>query len=95
MADTPLPIARILKKEALLFLALLFCGLVILPIAIWIVGSAVFGEYGGAGYGDFFGTLSAKIRSGDGVAWFLVLSPWLAWQVLRLTLFGWRAAAKM
>ena len=32
-------------------LAMLFFGLVILPIAIWFVGNAVFGDYGGAGYG--------------------------------------------
>ena len=95
MADTPLPIVRILKKEALLFLVLLFFGLVILPIAIWFVGSAVFGEYGGSGYADFFGTLSAKIRAGDGVAWFLVLSPWLAWQIVRLALFGWRSTRRL
>jgi hypothetical protein len=95
VADAPLPITRTLKKEALLFLVLLFFGLVILPIAIWFVGSAVFGEYGGAGYGDFFGTLSAKIRSGDVVAWFLVLSPWITWQIVRLAVFGWRKAARL
>lgn len=95
MADTPPSIARILKKEALLFLALLFVGLVILPILIWFVGSAVFGAYGGAGFADFFGTLSAKIRAGDGIAWFLVLSPWLAWQIVRLAVFGWRNAARL
>jgi hypothetical protein len=44
---------------------------------------------------DFFGNLSGKIRSGDAVAWFLVLSPWLAWQVLRLAALGWRAAGKL
>ena len=47
------------------------------------------------GFAEFYGTLSGKIRSGDLVAWFLVLSPWLAWQVVRLALLGWRAAAKM
>ncbi len=94
MSDTSSPTIRIVKKEALLFIGWLFFGLVLLPIGIWFVGKAVFGAYGGAGYVDFFGTLSGKIRSGDAVAWFLVLSPWLVWQILRLMVFGWRAAAK-
>ena len=95
MAHTPSPFAHRIKKEVFLFLALLFFGFVIMPIGIWFVGKAVFGEYGGAGYADFFSTLSAKIRAGDAVAWFLVLSPWIVWQVLRLAAFGWRAAAKL
>ncbi len=78
----------------MLFVGLLFVGFVLMPIVIWFVGKAVFGAYGGAGYVEFFGTLSGKIRSGDSVAWFLVLSPWLVWQILRLMVFGWRAAGK-
>lgn len=84
-----------LKKEAALFLGFLFLGIVVLPIVIWFVGKVVFGAYGGAGYAEFFGTLSGKIRSGDIVAWFLVLSPYLAVQVIRVTVVGWRAAARM
>lgn len=78
------------KNETALFLALLFLGLVVVPVAIFMVGEQFFGEYGGHGFGDFFGTLTAKIRAGDLVAWFLVLSPYLAWQTLRLTISGWR-----
>ena len=80
-------------KEAALFFGLLFLGFVLMPVAIYIVGQQVFGNYGGYGYADFFGTLSGKIRSGEPVAWFLVLSPYLAWQTLRLTVFGWRSAS--
>lgn len=69
---------------------LLFFGLVLMPIAIFEIGQSIFGAYGGHGYGDFFGSLSAKLRGGDTVAWFLVLSPYLVWQVLRLTVFAWR-----
>jgi hypothetical protein len=84
-----------LRKEVALLSGLLFLGLVLMPIAIYAVGDAIFGDYGGRGYGDFFGTLSAKLRNGDGVAWFLVSSPYLAWQCLRLMAFGWRSARKM
>lgn len=80
------------RKEFGLFVGLLFLGLVLMPIAIYFVGEKVFGAYAGAGYGDFFGTLSGKLRAFDGVAWFLVLSPYLAWQCLRLTALVWRLA---
>lgn len=71
---------------------MLFLGFVIMPIAIYWVGQNVLGEFGGYGYADFYGNLSAKIRGRDPVAWFFVLSPYLIWQVLRLTSFAWRTA---
>ena len=70
----------------------LFLGLVIVPLLIYQVGQGVFGEYGGVGYGDFFGRLGSKIRDGDLSAWFLVLAPYMGWQCLRLMALCWRAA---
>lgn len=76
--------------EVALFLGLFFFGFVLMPIAIWVIGQSVFGAYGGTGYADFFGTLSARIRSGSGAAWFLVLSPYIGVAVLRLMVLGLR-----
>ena len=87
----PNPIRQFALRETALFLGLLFLGFVLLPIAIYVVGQNTLGDFGGFGYADFFGSLSAKIRSGDITAWFFVLSPYLVWQILRLTLFAWRA----
>jgi hypothetical protein len=95
LSDNPSPIVKALKKEGALFAVLLFVGFVLLPMAIWLVGKAVFGAYGGTGYSDFFGNLSGKIRGGDLVAWFLVLSPYLVWQCLRLMVLGWRSVGKL
>ena len=95
MSEKTSNLSTLLKKEAAVFLILLLIGLVLLPICIWVVGNAVFGAYEGAGYADFFGTLSGKIRSGNPVAWFLVLSPWIVWQCLRLIAFGWRSVVEM
>jgi hypothetical protein len=81
------------KKEIGLFLGLLFIGLVVVPFATFLVGEQFFGAYGGHGYSDFYGTISGKIRTGDVVAWFLILSPYLAWQTARLTAFGWKIAS--
>lgn len=85
---------QIALRETALFLGLLFFGFVLLPIGIYLLGQEVFGDYGGYGFADFFGTLSLKVRSGEPVAWFLVLSPYLVWQVARLTIFGWRFASR-
>lgn len=86
---------RKVRKELALLSCLLFFGLVLMPIGIYWMGEAVFGNYAGHGYGDFFGTLSAKLRSGDLVAWFLVGSPYLAWQLLRILASAWRYTRKM
>jgi len=86
----PTSLRKQATKEAALFAGLLFIGLVVVPIIIYKVGQTVFGTYGGVGFADFFGTLNAKIRGGDTVAWFLVLSPYLGWQCLRLMAFFWR-----
>lgn len=91
---TPSP-SRLLKKEAALLAVMLLLGIALLPVAIWFVGNLVFGAYGGSGYGDFFNSLSGKLRSGNLVAWFLVLSPYLGIQVVRLALAGWRRVGKM
>ena len=57
------PIRRAIRKEAALLVGLLFFGIVLMPIAIYVTGQAIFGTYGGHGYADFFGTLSAGLSS--------------------------------
>jgi hypothetical protein len=86
-------IRQLATKEIALLAGFLFFGLVIMPIIVYYVGQSVFGEYGGVGYGDFFGGISAKFRQGDLVAWFLVFAPYLSWQLLRLMAFAWRLSA--
>jgi hypothetical protein len=85
---------QLATKEIALLSGFLFLGLLILPIVIYFVGQSVFGEYAGHGYGDFFGTLSEKVRNGNHVAWFLILSPYIGWQVLRLSLYSWKFAGR-
>jgi len=90
----PESLRRRATKELALLAGLLFLGLVVVPMIIFKVGQTVFGTYGGAGFADFFGTLNGKIREGDTFAWFLVLSPYLGWQCLRLMAFGWRLTGR-
>lgn len=93
MAEQRNPFNQTAVRESALFLGLLLCGLLLLPVAIYAVGQQLFGNYGGYGYADFFGELTRKLRHADFYAWFLVLSPYLVWQILRVVRAGWRALA--
>lgn len=78
---------RLLKELALL--AILGCiGLAVLPLCIYLVGEAVFGEYGNGGFSGFFAALHRELRQGEPAVWFLLLSPYLLWQLVRLTLWA-------
>ena len=84
MTDTNPPMKSTAKKELALLVGLLFFGLLLLPVAIYIVGGFVFGEYGGAGFSEFYGRIHSALRGGDPVVLFLVFSPYLVWQLTRL-----------
>lgn len=77
-------------RELVLFLWLSFFGLLLLPLGIYLVGSFVFGEYGGTGFSAFYGTLHRAIRSADHVVLYLVFSPYLIWQLTRFTMWVFR-----
>jgi hypothetical protein len=81
-------------REATWFAVLLFVGLVILPISIYVVGKAVFGGYGAGGFGDFYGALLTNFFGGEPAVLFLLLSPYLLWQLCRLSLWAFRYAAR-
>lgn len=95
MPASPPSLRHRITRETALFVGLFFAGFVLLPVAVWLVGDAVFGDYGGAGYKGFFSLLSAKIRDGDIVAWFFVLSPYLGVSLIRLAAWGWRRTARL
>ena len=87
--------SQVLKREALLFLYLFLTGILLLPIAIYLVGYGLFGEYDGSGFGAFYGRLHSSLRSGELAVWFLVLSPYLILQLVRGTLFALRRIGRM
>ena len=94
MKEQQKSLRKTITRELGLLLGLLFVGMVLLPVAVYVVGQAIFGEYGGGSYGGFFDDLSGRVRAGDAAAWFLVLSPYLGWQTLRLMALGWRLAGR-
>lgn len=80
-------------REVIVFVGLLLAGLVLLPMAIFLVGDVVFGNYEGDGYGQFFESIVGRLAGGDRFAWFLVLSPYLVVQLLRILGLAWRMTA--
>jgi hypothetical protein len=83
---------KTIRRELILLLILLPAGLLLLPAAVYIVGSAIFGAFGGSGFGGFFGMLMEELQNGEPAVWFLILSPYIVWQLLRLTFGAVRAA---
>src|SRR5690606_10724661 len=84
---------KLLAREGALFVALVFVGFVVLPLCIYLVGSAMFGAYDDGGLVAFFGALQSELRAGEPAVAFLLFSPWLLWQLLRLTLLAFRRLA--
>jgi len=72
-----------LRKESLLFLYAFLAGILLLPIAIYFIGYALFGEYSGTSFSSFYSSLHGLLRSGEPAVWYLVLSPYLVLQLFR------------
>ena len=79
----------VLIKESLWFSAGLAIGAFLLPIAVYVVGIIVFGEYAGS-YRTFFQLWLGRIVSFSFAAWLVALSPWLLFVTLRLTAFAYQ-----
>ncbi len=75
------------KKELIVLGFFLFLSLLVLPIIIYVVGELVFGKYEGNGYMDFLIKLIERLSSGNFVTWILILSPYIGWQIMRISLY--------
>lgn len=77
------------RRELILFGILLLAGLTLLPVAVYLVGQSIFGDYPD-GLPGFLREIWGHLLAADPATWFLVLSPWLVIAVIRLTWFGLR-----
>lgn len=84
---------RLLGELVLLGL-LVFVGVALVPIAVYMVGDAFFGDYGGGGFSAFYRDLHARFRAGNPAMWLLLLSPYVLWQLVRATAWGARRTAR-
>jgi len=79
------------RKEIVFLLACVAFGAFILPFAIYFVGRFIFGEFGGGGLMDFYGSVQYSLWTLNPVVWFLALAPYLVLSALRLTRRAYRA----
>jgi len=71
-----------INKELKKLILFTFISLLLLPIPIFIIGNIIFGEYGGNSYFEFFMSLITALLKGSFGGWFLILAPYLAWQLI-------------
>ena len=83
-----------LTREMAIFLVLFLFGILALPALIYVIGSAMFGAYGGTGFSAFYGAFHSDLRNADIAVWFLVLSPYIVIQLLRFSIRAFRALGK-
>jgi hypothetical protein len=83
------------RRELAIGAALLGFGLFLLPVAIYIVGSRIFGEYAPGAGGAFVLAehLWLDLVALRPFAWLLVLSPYLLVQLIRAVRRLWRESA--
>ena len=72
------------RRELMILVILLACGLFVIPLLIWVVGRGVLGAYADGGpfalLVDFFNGL----RSGSLVYWGVAIGPYVLVSVLRV-----------
>lgn len=86
-------IKKAVAREGALFVVLAFVGIVVLPVCVYLVGTVMFGPYEGGSLISFFGALQREVRHGQLAVVFLVLSPWILWQLVRLIVWAFRRLA--
>ncbi|HEY6455198.1 MAG TPA: hypothetical protein VIY90_07935 [Steroidobacteraceae bacterium] len=74
-----------LRRELLWVLIGLVVGLLLLPPAIWLIGSRVFGPYAAGNARDLVDHFYRGLTQGQQAPWIVVLGPYVAIVVLRLT----------
>ena len=81
------------KKETAYLIAALAVGAFLEPIAVFLVGQALFGDYAeGAGLGTFFGNFWRDLAAGDPVPWIMLFAPYLLVLWMRLVSYPFRHA---
>ncbi len=74
---------RGLQRELLTLALCLLLGLVVMPILIWIVGSAQLGRYTNGGLGSLLKDYFVELAKGSFVYWLVALGPYVAVWLLR------------
>lgn len=76
--------ARGLQRELITVGLCLCAGLLLVPLAIWLVGTRLLGSYGNGGFWNLLGDFFRGLGSGSGAFWAVALGPYAAVLILRL-----------
>ena len=80
-----------LRTELRALLIALLVGLLIVPVAIFIVGQLTLGPYReAAGLGTFLADYYVQLARGDGATWLMTTAPLMLWLALRGLGWIWR-----
>jgi len=75
----------VVRRELLWILIGLVVGLLLLPPAVWLLGSRVFGPYAAGNARDLVDHFYRGLGQGQQSTWIVALGPYLVIVVLRLT----------
>lgn len=71
------------RRELLLLLILLACGLFVVPLLIWVVGQWILGPYADGGAFALLMDFFTGLKNGSLVYWAVVIGPYLFVLMLR------------
>jgi hypothetical protein len=76
--------ARGLRRELITIGLCLCTGLLLVPLAIWLVGTRLLGPYANGGLWNLLGDFFRGLASGSSAFWVVALGPYAALWILRL-----------
>jgi hypothetical protein len=81
-----------LQREGIYLAAELLCGLVVVPLLIWVVGNRILGGYvhgssQHAGAGDLLGDFFVGLGNGSSVFWLVALGPAILVNLVRAAVY--------
>lgn len=84
----PKALKKTLIREGITIALLLLAGLLLVPLSVYFVGTAIFGADSEDGGGAFAARFFAALADGSAAMWFMVTSPLIIWQLLRIAFHG-------
>jgi hypothetical protein len=75
------------RRELLMALVALLCGVTLLPLCIWVLGHAALGEYANGGPLALLRDFLVGLAHGTPAFWAAALGPYAALLIVRLAFF--------
>ncbi|MBT7274945.1 MAG: hypothetical protein HN886_00630 [Woeseiaceae bacterium] len=72
-------------KYVITLFSFLLAGLFILPFIFFAINDFIFGKYAGEGFTGYYIEYFKMLRGGSLAAWFISLSPYLVYVIIKIT----------